>query len=88
MIDIQQLWKDAYMAKMAAGSARAKQFADQAVADYKASCPCPAGELVPVYRLRSGEHYLYTVDEGERDNAIATYGYVLEGVAFCAYRAP
>ncbi len=87
MIDVQQLWKDVYMAKIAAGSVKAKLLADQAVADYKASCPCPSGELVPVYRLRNGDHYLYTADPVERDSAVASYGYVLEGVAFCAYRA-
>ncbi len=91
MIDIQQLWRDAYMTQLArtANPTAARAAADHAVEDFKAANPCPpAGELVPIYRLRNGDHYLYTASEAEKDSAITAYGYVLEGVAFCAYRAP
>lgn len=41
---------------------------------------------VPVYRLinTSSSNYFFTPDQGERDYAVANYGYIYEGVAFNA----
>ena len=43
----------------------------------------------PVFRLRSASGYhLYTVSTSERDSAISTYGYSLEGTAYSASGIP
>jgi len=38
----------------------------------------------PVYRLQKNGAYLYTISAAERDSAVNSYGYTLEGVAFNA----
>ncbi len=40
---------------------------------------------VPVFRLLGGPDHFYTIGEDERDNAVAQYGYHVEGIAFYAY---
>jgi len=67
---------------------QARAAADSSVAAYQASFPTPskpAPKLVPVFRLRKDAEHFYTASETERDSAIATYGYTLEGTAFWAY---
>ncbi len=82
-----EFWQQAYLTALARAPspARAKATADQAVADLQAlPGGVPVG-LLPVYRLRNGAEHFYTIDPVERDAAVATYGYTLEGVAFYAY---
>jgi hypothetical protein len=82
------IWLFAYVSKASTPS-RAREFADSACADYLAKWPDPdASERLPVYRLRNGDRHFFTIDEAERDGAIANYGYELEGIAFYAFRAP
>ncbi len=40
---------------------------------------------VPVFRLLGGPDHFYTIGVEERDNAVAQYGYHVEGIAFYAY---
>jgi hypothetical protein len=35
----------------------------------------------PLYRLRNSAEHFYTISERERDEAIANYGYLYEGIA-------
>ena len=38
----------------------------------------------PVYRLKKGSNYLFTISSQEKDQAISQHGYSLEGIAFMA----
>ncbi len=37
--------------------------------------------LVPLYRLQGHGDHFYTTSETERDNAVLSYGYTIEGIA-------
>lgn len=43
---------------------------------------------VPLYRLQAGGNHFYTTSVAERDNAISTFGYALEGIAGHVWLAP
>ena len=43
---------------------------------------------VPLYRLNNGPNHFYTTSAAERDDAIASLGYVDEGVAGYVWRGP
>ena len=43
---------------------------------------------VPLYRLYNGSTHFYTLSAGERDNAVATYGYRYESVAAYVWVGP
>jgi hypothetical protein len=44
--------------------------------------------LLPVYRLSKGNEFLYTFSAGERDGAVAIFGYIYEGIGFWANMSP
>ncbi len=52
--------------------------------------PDAACGAVPLYRLHhaGSNNHFYTLNAGERDNAIAMYGYVSQGIAGYVWRAP
>ncbi len=83
-----EFWQQVYLVALQRGPNpdRAKAIADGAVVALGGLQTSP-GAPSPVYRLRNGGQYLYTIDPAERDSAIATYGYTLEGVAFYAFPA-
>jgi hypothetical protein len=81
------IWILAYVSKSSTPN-RALEFANAAYADYVAKWPEEEAERLPVYRLRNGAEHFYTIDPNERDSAISNYGYILEGVAFYAFRDP
>jgi hypothetical protein len=70
------------------GFTEAKKAADQGVASLLGAEPKPRAKLVPLYRLRNNAYHFYTINEAERDSAVADYGYVLEGIACYVYDGP
>lgn len=82
------VWILAYVSKTTTPN-RALEFANAAYSDYIGKWDdADDQERVPVYRLRNGAEHFYTIDPDERDSAISQYGYVLEGIAFYAFREP